>query len=473
MTNQLLEITLTNQEKEIFKLMTSTITHHKLQTVVRVAGGWVRDKLLGLTSDDIDFTISDMTGEKFGNYVLKYLEFVGVDQFALPKLRINPQKSQQVGTARLLLSDLWLDLSQLRHEEYNDNSRIPKVTLGTPEQDAKRRDLTINSLFYNLNKQIVEDFTGKGIEDLKKKLSRTCYDSQQSFLDDPLRVFRTIRYTARFSLRPTEEIINALQNEKVHQMINIKISRERIGNELENMLTDPDPIHSLLLICQMQLYPLVFKMQEIGNKETNDVLGYLNKLLEMLPNINDWNGWKKNRKLRFILSIALLPIIGKYQKKNSFVRILVTKSLKLTLKLSREIDLIHTAILQFSNLAQSIKSNQGIKRSQIALILREIGKKYYDSLLIAKIYSHSNQDLIQKFDLILSQIFDLDLIGVWDVSPLINGKEIMQILNLDKKNARSIIGTVIKSSLEWQLDNPKATKEDLINFIKQDFSNKN
>eukprot|EP01155_Anaeramoeba_flamelloides_P042646 Anaeramoba_flamelloidesc36400_g1_i1.p1 GENE.c36400_g1_i1~~c36400_g1_i1.p1 ORF type:complete len:149 (+),score=16.21 c36400_g1_i1:43-489(+) len=92
MTNQLLEITLTNQEKEIFKLMTSTITHHKLQTVVRVAGGWVRDKLLGLTSDDIDFTISDMTGEKFGNYVLKYLEFVGVEQFALPKLRINPQK---------------------------------------------------------------------------------------------------------------------------------------------------------------------------------------------------------------------------------------------------------------------------------------------------------------------------------------------------------------------------------------------
>lgn len=62
----------------------------------------------------------------------------------------NPEQSKHLETARMKLLDFELDLVNLRSETYSD-SRIPQMTIGTPIQDAERRDLTINSLFYNIN----------------------------------------------------------------------------------------------------------------------------------------------------------------------------------------------------------------------------------------------------------------------------------------------------------------------------------
>lgn len=55
-----------------------------------------------------------------------------------------------------------MDLVNLRTESYCEHSRVPLVEIGTAEEDAYRRDLTINALFYNINEESVEDFTGKG-----------------------------------------------------------------------------------------------------------------------------------------------------------------------------------------------------------------------------------------------------------------------------------------------------------------------
>lgn len=65
-------------------------------------------------------------------------------------------------------------LTYLFSETYAENSRIPEMSFGTPEQDAMRRDLTINSLFYNIHTKSVEDYSGRGVQDLKtgENLSR-------------------------------------------------------------------------------------------------------------------------------------------------------------------------------------------------------------------------------------------------------------------------------------------------------------
>ena len=55
--------------------------------------------------------------------------------------------------------------------------------MGTPLQDAERRDFTINSLFYNINQRSVEDFTGKGLQDLRDGIIRTPLDPETTFLD--------------------------------------------------------------------------------------------------------------------------------------------------------------------------------------------------------------------------------------------------------------------------------------------------
>jgi len=57
------------------------------------------------------------------------------------------------------------------------------LQFGTPEQDAFRRDFTINSLFYNINEGMVEDFTGKGIDDMRKGIIRTPLPAKETFLD--------------------------------------------------------------------------------------------------------------------------------------------------------------------------------------------------------------------------------------------------------------------------------------------------
>lgn len=69
-----------------------------------------------------------------------------------------------------------IDLVNLRKEEYAENSRVPTMVFGTAEEDAFRRDLTINALFYNINTGAVEDFTNMGLQDLRDKLIRTPID---------------------------------------------------------------------------------------------------------------------------------------------------------------------------------------------------------------------------------------------------------------------------------------------------------
>jgi tRNA nucleotidyltransferase (CCA-adding enzyme) len=106
------------------------------------------------------------------------------------------------------------------------------MQFGTPFQDALRRDLTINALFYNINEQRVEDFTGKGLEDLKEGIIRTPLEPRTTFIDDPLRVMRAIRFGTRFGYRFDADLVRAAQLADVKDALMSKVSRERIGQEL-------------------------------------------------------------------------------------------------------------------------------------------------------------------------------------------------------------------------------------------------
>lgn len=107
------------------------------------------------------------------------------------------------------------DFVGLRSESYAD-SRIPEqVRLGTPLEDALRRDLTINALFYNVHTRQVEDFTGLGLPDLASRIARTPLAPDRTFTDDPLRVLRCIRFASRFDLSVAEDITAAIQKEEI------------------------------------------------------------------------------------------------------------------------------------------------------------------------------------------------------------------------------------------------------------------
>jgi tRNA nucleotidyltransferase (CCA-adding enzyme) len=85
------------------------------------------------------------------------------------------------------------------------------MTFGTAEEDSLRRDLTINALFYNINTGEVEDFTNRGIQDLKSGIIRTPLDPEQTFKDDPLRVLRVFRFAARYNFECENEMVEAIK----------------------------------------------------------------------------------------------------------------------------------------------------------------------------------------------------------------------------------------------------------------------
>ena len=99
---------------------------------MRVAGGWVRDKVLGKESHDIDITLDNMTGEEFLLGAKPFLqENSKTSGFGVTK--INQDKSKHLETARIKINDHWIDLVNLRGEVYAENSRIPQMVIGTPE----------------------------------------------------------------------------------------------------------------------------------------------------------------------------------------------------------------------------------------------------------------------------------------------------------------------------------------------------
>ena len=270
---------------------------------LRFTGGWVRDKLLGVGSHDIDVAIDNMTGFQFGLKMKEYLEIPGnsikyglqgVDKrggeangmpkadaehfiSGLHKIAANPEKSKHLETVTTRVLGLDIDLVNLRKETYTEDSRNPRMEFGTPEEDALRRDATINSMFYNLQTGKVEDLTGRGFDDMQSKIIRTPLEPYQTFKDDPLRVLRLIRFASRLDYSIDSAVEQSMKDNTIKEALEMKISRERVGVEVEKMLkgehhlcnssrdnsltiaiSGPRPGMALALLDHLELYPTVF-----------------------------------------------------------------------------------------------------------------------------------------------------------------------------------------------------------------------
>jgi tRNA nucleotidyltransferase/poly(A) polymerase len=204
----------------------------------------VRDKLLGTPSHDIDTAINVMTGEAFVDRLRDYCDvpahrarhhLLPDDIGRLHTVPRNPDKSKHLATSTIKLCGLDVDFVNLRKETYTEESRNPEVEFGTAREDALRRDASVNALFYNLGTGEVEDFVG-GLVDLRAGLIRTPLEPLQTFLDDPLRVLRLVRFASRLGFRIDEAAERVMGDERVLGNLRVKISRERMGVELEKMM---------------------------------------------------------------------------------------------------------------------------------------------------------------------------------------------------------------------------------------------
>ncbi len=239
------QITLNQTEQKVFKSVLDVAQKHGL--TLRVAGGWVRDKVLGKESHDIDIAVDGkidgkpVTGAMFAELMAKE----SGKSFAV--IAANPEQSKHLETATMDVHGVSVDFVHLRSETYGD-SRIPEVSVGSPEVDAHRRDLTINSLFFNINENKVEDLTGKGVSDLKAGIIRTPLESVKTLKDDPLRALRAIRFAAKFGFKVDESLMEAMQSDDVRQAFADKIAVERMSSELDGIMKFNPVLGTRLLV---------------------------------------------------------------------------------------------------------------------------------------------------------------------------------------------------------------------------------
>ena len=178
-----------------------------------IDGGAVRDALLGCVPKDFDLASSARPQELLK--LFPKAQHIG-KSFGVIRIPLSRGKAVEIASFR-------------KEGPYFDGRRPSKVEFTTIEQDAKRRDFTINSLYYDIAKKEILDFTG-GLNDLKNKVIQTVGLPEKRFQEDKLRILRAVRFSAVYDLKIEEKTFQAVKNftPDIHQ-----ISKERVAGELD------------------------------------------------------------------------------------------------------------------------------------------------------------------------------------------------------------------------------------------------
>lgn len=470
-------LSLDDAERKLFDLVTNVtqkLAQHEIglslpqkHIQIRVAGGWVRDKILGIPSDDIDLAIESYTGVQFAELIQEYrVGILGCEKKEkIGVIAANPAQSKHLETACMRLEGLDIDLCHLRSHEVYTDSRIPdSVTFGTPLEDAERRDFTCNALFYNIATQKVEDWTGRGWNDLQKGHLVTPLEPLTTFLDDPLRVLRAIRFSVRYgyTLASADTI---RQESSIRKALMAKISRERVGKELEGMISGKyaKPIVAMQTIVDLGLADEVFSRPsqplsiDCGGWHTKG-REYLKRLeginSEMAHQITPVDGRSKiNERLLPVLTI-LLPLrkatyTAKKKRELPVVQYIFGESIKFSKKDTEAACTIFNTIDGF--LEQSIV----FSKVQSGLLMRETKELWVTALILACVESGGSKvaDLYHNF---------VALDGCWTTPPLIDGRTLIKELEL---KAGPSVGQYMHEQVVWMLENPGGTKEQCLEHL--------
>jgi tRNA nucleotidyltransferase/poly(A) polymerase len=229
------------------------------------AGGCVRDQLLGRTPKDYDVAtnaVPDQVRELFGR---RRTLAIGAAFGVIAVIGPRGAGTVEVTTFR-------------RDAPYSDGRHPDSVSFSSAEEDASRRDFTVNGLFYDPAGQRVIDFVG-GQEDLAQRRLRAIGDPRHRFDEDKLRMLRAVRFAATFSfvLDPDTQAAIAQMAGEIRV-----VSPERIAMEMRRMLADPGRAVGVRLLWETRLaeavLPEIVPGDETGQRRLEETLARLARL---------------------------------------------------------------------------------------------------------------------------------------------------------------------------------------------------
>lgn len=223
-------------KKEVKKLLASHRLYPEIRKIGQVAdktgmnvflvGGFVRDLLMGYENFDLDVVVEggaekvgQMLKRKIGGTLAVYHKF---------------------GTVSLVIKkrSLKIDIARARKEKYKKPADLPAVSFSSLKDDLFRRDFTINAMAICVNKEDLGIFVDhyRGMDDLRKGIIRSLHD--KSFIDDPTRIFRAVRFEQRFGFKIENRTMASLKQAVIKGMF-AETSEQRIRDEIILLLKEP------------------------------------------------------------------------------------------------------------------------------------------------------------------------------------------------------------------------------------------
>ncbi|KAI7971404.1 hypothetical protein EIK77_003460 [Talaromyces pinophilus] len=491
-------------------------------------GGWVRDKLLGKQSCDIDVAMSNMTGPEFAIHLREFLSSELQPQPAesststsddesklktkgdiyktqatktgIPaeirgfyEIDRNPKKGKHLQTTSAKIFGLDIDFVNLRTEEdlqtETSSKQMGREFGSLAEEDAYRRDATVNAIFYNLDSQRVEDHTQRGLGDLEARVLRTPLDARVTFTDDPLRILRFARLASTLGFTIDERNTQlAMKDPKIQALISTRISPERIGLELKKMVTGPDPVTALLWIHRLKLYKRVF----LGEQQK----GVLDRLKESeASEAKDWAADKGEyvwplawpdacKTLSALLStdnknivatelaqsqdlelvwqaVVWCPLALLCQPQDTSPFPVVKPAVKAIRSTNEMTKLLESSLSNMNGIRSTINhvvennDKASLKRSTVGKPIRSWGKTWRLQVLFTLLtdilsVKSKTEDLLNRYATFLQFVLDQELQDAHSMQQILNGSDIKTIFQL--RRSGPFMNDVMKAVLDWQLD---------------------
>ena len=225
-------------------------------------GGPLRDVLLRIPIKDLDLVVEGdapalarQLSEELGGRLLVHSQF---------------------GTATVTIGSSRMDLVTARKEVYPRPAALPQVSPGTIEDDLARRDFSINALALSLTEPLpsIRD-PHNGVGDIGRGLVRVLH--RRSFVDDPTRILRAVRYEQRLGFRIEDETLS-LAREALAQGHMASVSGDRVRHELDRILHEERPALPLRRAMELgilaAIHPALVNGEALDRLETSDPLQY-------------------------------------------------------------------------------------------------------------------------------------------------------------------------------------------------------